>query len=246
MLKKLVFTFVSFCLLIIQAKAQNKVTTVGLQFKPIISSEIINTGPQFNQVREIGFEIAPSGGFSFGMVIRKGITEQISFETGINYTRRNYDLTITDDIIGFTGESDFRYVIYEIPITGLVNVQLGKQSFLNTSFGFAFDFLPSDWESSDTYFQHVSFRKRWVVPSLLANIGFEYRTQQKGFYYFGFSYHRPFSNITDALVAYQTPDEFGITRERERSTFEILGNYLTIDLRYFFHEDPERRSKKRK
>lgn len=244
MLKKLAFIFI--CFWGIQVLAQKKVTTFGLQFKPIISSEIVNTGPLFNQEGEIGFEIAQNGGFNFGMVIRKGFTDQISLETGINYTRRTYDLTISDDTSGFSETSSFRYIIYEIPVTGMVNVQLGRQSFLNTSFGVAFNFLPSDWESADSYFQHISFRKSWVIPSLLANMGFEYRTQEKGFYYVGFSYHRPFGNITDALVAYQTPDEFGIPRERERSVFEILGNYLTIDLRYFFHEDPERRTKQRR
>ena len=32
--------------------------------------------------------------------------------------------------------------------------------------------------------------------------------------------------------------------EKERAEFDILGNYLTLDLRYFFHEDPERTNKR--
>lgn len=219
--------------------AQKDVTTFGIQFKPILSSEIINTGPQFEQVGDIGFEIAPANGYSFGMVIRKGFTKQISVESGINFTRRNYDLTITEDSTGFIGESDFRYVIYEIPILGLVYAQLGRQSYLNTAFGFSFNFLPSNWDSFDTYFEHFSARRSWVVPSLLANVGFEYRTIDKGFWYLGFSYHRPFTEITNAGVRYME-NNF----EKERAFFEISGNYLTLDLRYFFHEDPERKNKR--
>ena len=219
--------------------AQKDVTTFGLQFKPILSSEIINTGPQFEQKGDIGFEIAPANGYSFGMVVRKGFTKQISLETGINFTRRNYDLTITEDSTNFTGESDFSYVIYEIPILGLVYVQLGRQSYLNTAFGLSMNFLPSDWDTFDTYFEHYSVRKSWVVPSLLANIGFEYRTVDKGYWYLGFSYHRPFSNITTAGARYIEG-----TFEKERAEFDILGNYLTLDLRYFFHEDPERTNKR--
>jgi len=227
-------------------KAQKNVTTFGLQFKPILSSEIINTGPQFEQVGDIGFEIDPANGYSFGMVIRKGYTDQLSFETGINFTKRNFDLTITDDSTGFVGKSDFTYVIYEIPVMGLIYVQLGRQTYLNTAFGVSLDFLPSDWDSFDTYFQHYSARKSWIVPSLLANVGFEYRTVSSGALYLGFSYHRPFSEISTAAVRYLQPDEFGNQIEQERAFFDILGNYLTIDLRYFFHEDPERRKKRRK
>lgn len=242
-MQKLFFVFLF--VISLQTFSQDRVTTFGLQFKPILSSEIINTGPQFQQVGDIGFTIDPKGGYSFGMVIRKGFTKQLSLETGINYTKRNYNLTITEDSTNFRGESDFSYVIYEIPVLGLVYVQLGRQAYLNTAFGVSFDFLPSDWDTFDNYFEHYSARKSWIVPSLLANIGFEYRTQQKGFYYLGFSYHRPFSKITTAGVRYKTVDDFGFSIEKERAFFDVLGNYLTIDLRYFFHEDPERKSRRR-
>lgn len=234
------------CLISLSGYAQKNVTTFGLQFKPIISSEIINTGPQFTQVGDIGFKVSPDGGYSFGMVIRKGITNQLSFETGINYTKRNHRLLITEDSTGFSGESDFSYVIYEIPLLALVYVQLGQQTFLNTAFGASINFLPSDWDSFDSYFQHYSRRQSWVVPSLLANVGFEYRTYEKGFIYLGFSYHRPFSRLTNAGFLYQSVNENNVFVERERAFFDISGNYLTLDLRYFFHEDPDRKKRKRR
>ena len=154
--------------------AQKQITTFGLQFKPILSSELINTGPQSEKVGDIGFEISPRGGYSFGMVVRKGFNEQFSLETGINYTRRNFGLNITEDSTGFSGSSDFRYIIYEIPILGLIYIQLGQNTYMNTAFGASLNFLPSDWESFDDYFIHYSQRESWVIPSLLANVGFEY------------------------------------------------------------------------
>ena len=220
--------------------AQKGVTTIGLQFKPILSSEIINTGPQTNEVNDIAFTIDPSGGYGFGMVVRKGFTDQLSIESGINFTRRNYDLSIERADIAFTGNSDFSYVIYEIPVLGLVYVQLGEQTFLNTAFGASPNFLPSDWDSFDYYFEHFSRRESWIVPSLLANFGFEYRTREKGYFYLGFSYHRPFSRITKTGVLYKENQV-----ELARTFFDVSGNYLTLDLRYFFHEDPELKRKKR-
>lgn len=226
-------------LLSLQIKAQQEITTFGLQFKPILSSEIINTGPQSLKEGAVDFTIEPNQGFSFGMVIRKGFNQQFSFETGINYTRRNFNLNITNDTLNFNGKSDFSYVIYEIPVLALIYVQMGRNVYLNTAFGFAANFLPSSWESNDSYFNHFSQRESWMVPSLLANIGTEYRTYDKGYFYLGFSYHRPFTNITRAGVGYVEN-----RLEKEAAFFDITGNYLTIDLRYFFHEDPEWKQKR--
>lgn len=225
----------------IQSNAQKDVTNFGIQFKPIISSEIINTGPQSLKSGAVSFTIEPNQGYNFGMIIRRGITDQFSFESGINYTKRNFNLTLINDTIDLNGNSDFSYVIYEIPVLGLIYVQLGQKLFLNTAFGASINFLPSDWQSFDTYFTHFSKRKSWIVPSLLTNVGFEYRTRKDGTFYFGFSYHRPFTEITRAGVGY-IEDRL----QKEVAGFDITGNYLTIDLRYFFHEEPlwkQRRNK---
>tara|TARA_B100001109_G_scaffold255888_1_gene262274 strand:+ start:10857 stop:11591 length:735 start_codon:yes stop_codon:yes gene_type:complete len=228
------------CVLLLAAvklKAQKEITTFGIQFKPILSSELINTGPQTQQEGDINFTIEPRAGYAFGMVIRKGFNDQFSLETGINYTQRNFKLSISEDSTGFNGSSSFKYVIYEIPVLALIYIRLGENTYMNTAFGASIDLLPSDWETIGDYYQHFSQRKSWLLPSLLANVGFEYRTYDKGYYYLGLSYHRPFTNITTAGVAYTTTD---IPRlEKESAFFDILGNYLTIDLRYFFHEKPQ-------
>lgn len=237
------FPYVLLCLLFFtmtQLNAQSNITTVGIQIKPIISAQFLNTGPQVERAGDIEFTITPTNGYSFGMVIRKGFNDQFSLETGINYTRRNYDLKITEDSTSFVGNSDFSYVIYEIPLLGLIYVQLGEKTFLNTAFGLNLNFLPSDWESFDTYFVHYSDRTYWVMPALQVNVGFEYRTYESGFLYAGFSLHRPFNTITTAGVLYKDDQVV-----KETVFFDIRGNYLTLDLRYFFHEDPERKRKRR-
>jgi hypothetical protein len=219
--------------------AQTRLTTVGLQFKPIISGEFFETGPLTNTEGAVDFTITPTNGYGFGMVIRRGFNEQFSLEAGINYTKRNYDLTIAVDSLDFSGTSDFSYVIYEIPVLGLLYVRLGENTYLNNAFGINFNFLPSDWESFDTYFRHRSYRESWMIPALQANVGFEYRTYESGFFYLGFSFHRPFANLTRAGVAYRENQQ-----DQEITYFDIPGNYLTMDIRYFFHEEPERKFKR--
>lgn len=218
------------------AWSQSEVTTFGLQLKPIISAELMNTGPQIEKVGDIEFTIEPGTGYAFGMVIRKGLNKQFSLETGINYSRRNFGLRITEDSTGFEGNSDFSYVIYEIPLLALIYVRLGENTYLNNAFGLNLNFLPSDWESFDTYFEHYSARRSWIMPALQANVGFEYRTYESGYWYLGFSFHRPFNTITVAGVLYKEDQLV-----KESAFFDIRGNYLTLDLRYFFYEPPNYR-----
>ena len=232
----LLFTLMSFFTF-----GQERVTTIGVQFKPIISSDFIGTGPQEEQIEDINYTITPRSGYAFGMVIRKGLTKQISLETGINYTRKSFDLSIVDDLSEKDIDDDFTYVIYEIPVTGLIYVQLGRQLYLNTSFGLALDFLPSDWETVSSEHYHKSFRTSWVMPALLANVGFEWRTEKDGYFYIGSSYKRPFTNITTARVGLIDANQQII----KESAFDMLGNYLTLDLRYFFHENPERKFRRK-
>ena len=77
-----------------KSQAQEKVTTFGIQLKPIIPVEFFNAGKQVQRKNDIEYINQPKFGMSFGMVIRKGLTKSLSFETGINLIRRNYDLTI--------------------------------------------------------------------------------------------------------------------------------------------------------
>ncbi len=236
---KYLFCLVFIIIAGIPLMAQEDVPTLGIQFKPILSSDIIGTGPQEVQSGEINFRVNPRNGYSFGMLIRQQITDQIALESGISYTKRNFDLSIRNDTTGFTGESDFRYIIYEIPITALVYVQVGQNAYLSNALGLSINFLPSDWESFDTYFTHFSNRQSWIVPSLLANVGAEFRTRESGIIYAGLSFHLPFTNFTRAGIGYREGD-----LELESTSFDMSGNYLTIDLRYYFHEDPAWKQKR--
>ena len=175
------------------------------------------------------------------MVIRKGITNTVSIESGINYVKRNYDLTINDPDSGFSSKSDFGMVGYEIPIEGLVFIQLSDQIFMDVAMGLSLDFYPSDIQSSAEHMLHFSAKNSWISPSILGNLGWEYRTEKSGYIYLGASYHRPFSFIYTSKIQYDNREV-----PYPSASIELLGNYLTFDIRYFFHSDPEKRKKKTK
>lgn len=232
----LILAFASFFL---QVQAQEKVITAGIQFKPIFSSKFFNTGPENVSLQNIGFKVTPEFGYCLGVVIRRGITNTISFESGINYVKRNYTFSVNDPDSSIATTSDFKMVGYEIPLQGLVFIQLSDRIFMDVALGASMDFFPSDLKTSAGYVEHYSARKSWFSPSVLANLGWELRTEKSGFIYLGASYHRPFDNIYTTFLQY---------RNRElpypEGRLDLQGNYLTFDVRYFFHSDPEKRKKK--
>lgn len=223
----------------VHSSAQKNVLTAGFQFKPIFSNKFFNVGPQTKDSSNISFTIRPSGGYNVGAIIRYGLSETFSAETGINYVKRPYELQIKDG--AYTSNTRFSIIGYEIPLSAIVFIRLSEKLFVDASLGTVFDFFPSNVQSMDTNFLHYSRRKSWIFPGVTGNFGFEYRTVKSGYFYFGASYHRPFSNIYTTTIGYYVDDTYKTGQQ-----FLLAGNYLTIDFRYYFHEDPLKKQKKKK
>ena len=228
--------------------AQERVTTFGIQVKPIIPSNLFDAGSEILSQNGIDYTVDQRVGYSFGGVIRFGITKWFSLESGISYVKRNYSLMLAHDERGFADTTRFGIIGYEIPISGLVFVRLSDEIYMNTSFGLALDMFPSEVgsEGNGDFFQR-SFRRgygannsyfNWANLGLLANIGFEYRTEESGYFYIGASYHRPFTPI------YDTQFNYIYDQTLDAGSIPLMGNYLTLDLRYFFHEEPQEKKVK--
>jgi hypothetical protein len=239
---KIKITFYIIILLVFNLKllSQERVTTFGIQLKPIIPVQFFNAGKLEVSKNNIQYTNQPKTGLSFGMVIRKGFTKSLSLETGLNFLKRNYDLTINDPDFSFSNTVDFSIVNYEIPVLCLVYVRLGRKMFMNVAGGASIDIYPTPLFTADDYYTNAVNRTNWLQPSLLANIGWEYRTEKSGYIYLGMSLHRPFQKIMTEFVNYNGFDR------KEEITFDLTGNYLTIDIRYFFHEEKEKKKKKLK
>lgn len=228
------------------SSAQKEVTTFGIQFKPIIPSKFFDSGVESIDGTQFDLTKTPRLGYNFGMVIRKGFTDAFSAELGINYTRRRFDLDIIDLGRGVDQELAYIFTAYEIPLQGLLYVQLGENVWMNGAGGFSFDMYPSDLFTSASQningefydFEQRTYRSNWLQIAVIANYGFEYRTKEDGIFYLGASYHRPFNDMAVTRVIYK------VNNVPYQEEIGISGSYLTVDFRYFFHEDPERRKKK--
>ncbi|HNQ61173.1 MAG TPA: hypothetical protein PKJ62_02195 [Bacteroidia bacterium] len=217
-------------------------TTVGLQVKPIFPVNFIGTGETLNSDLDVDFTLGLKSGYSFGMVVRRGFSDLISLESGINYVKRKYNLKIQDQ--DYSREANFRIIGYEIPVSMLVYIQLSEKLYMNVSMGSSLDMFASAVQTFDTNFNQVSFRNHVAQGAVIANIGWEWRTEKSGYIYIGASYHRPFNYIYLSRTEYVKPNKLP-TDPNAFSEVELLGNYLTIDFRYFFHEDPETRNQRR-
>lgn len=242
---KYYFSFVLIVANCFSIQAQENVTTFGFTVKPIFSSKYFRTGAKNFDNNNVSFTIEQRSGFSAGAVIRKGLTKTFSLETGISYTKRLYGLSITDS--NYSDKSDFKIIGYQIPIQALVFIRLSRTVWMNAALGPALEIFPSDVQSFNDRFLHEAVRNNRpgvFNAGLNANIGWEWRTAKSGYIYIGSSYHRSFTDLYESSVAYwrqpDKPTPYALGKQA------LAGDYFTIDLRYYFHENPERKKPKKK
>ena len=233
---------IPFLLLPFLLKGQNDLEEIsfGLQFKPIIAAAYFDAGDESAQWQEYNFNLSPRFGQSLGMIVRYNLSSTFSTETGLNLVNRRYQLSVDNSDMGLQDLSNFTLRSYELPIQILSYVKVSDKYYLNAAFGNSFNIFASDvisfGEENPFFFQSTSRRKR-TQSALIANLGMEYRTLEKGIFYLGFSLHRPWKNTArcypefdDGANSFNTQAPGG----KDVKYMDISGNYLTLDLRYFF------------
>ncbi|NOQ71978.1 MAG: hypothetical protein GQ574_08250 [Crocinitomix sp.] len=219
------------------AFGQKGVTTFGIQYKPIIPNTFIGSFEQdFNQ-NQLTSTVKQKVGHAFSFVVRQGLTKNISFETGLGFTQRNFNLDFAVEDSNYFKQGEVGFIGYEIPVKALVFIRLGESLFMNTALGASFNYFPSDVKvdipiTVGEYFSQEGAYRQKIQGALLADIGFEFRTRKSGYFYLGSSYNLPFTPIVTFAMAYEYQGGDQVAIEN------IRGSYLTIDFRYYFHEKP--------
>jgi hypothetical protein len=235
-LLNIVLGLVSFFILPIEYFAQEHEkgeTIFGLEVKAILPTSIFDAGALELGDDSIAVNVKSPSGYSMGMIIRHNFTKMFTLESGIHYASRNYPVSIENANSGFNGSSSINLVSYEIPIQWLLYIRLGEQVYMNTIFGFSMDFFPSDVTVSEYSYAYYIQRDSWVKASLLASIGFEYRTKESGYFYLGASVHSPFGNIGQFYVTYYYDD---LLTEDVTFNAPLNGTYFSVEFRYFFNK----------
>lgn len=233
--------YISFSLLFLAgeglySQAPEKRTYFGIQYRPIIGrSELLNTGPVSTSNEEFTATLTPTLGHDFGMVIRWGIGDQWAIETGIDQVRRNFEITVEDEKSPYSESMDFGMLAYQLPVKGLLYVQLGETLYMNVSAGAVAEIFPTNWSTAEDRSRQITQRYNWLQGAFSANVGFEYRSPNSGAFYLGGTFHRP---LTRAPIF---GPEVGLMRVEYRRDqrhhedfFQVPGNFITLDLKYFF------------
>lgn len=208
-------------------------TVFGIEVKGIIPTSLFGAGQIDIGDDSIAVDVKAPSGYSFGMMIRHNFSKMFSLETGIHMTNRIYKINIQNSNNNFQGDSKIEFNSFEIPIQWLLYIRLGKQFYMNTILGISLDIFPSDVTKSEQYYAYYIQRDSWIKTSLLASIGFEYRTVKSGYFYLGASIHSPFGNIGNFTVSYYHEDN--ILNEVSYNA-ALNGTYLSAEIRYFFNK----------
>ena len=225
------------CLQLAAQEPKQQRLVFGLQFKPIVPTEVTRTLQESFVQNDITYVNKQRNGYALGMYMRKSFNKRYAIETGINYVVRKYRTTINvPDSVPLSDSLDFRIVGYEIPVTGLIFVKLGEQLYMNNAFGLSFNMFPSDVAAGNQVYQQIGRKQGWLQPALLANHGYEFRSKKSGIFYLGATLQLPFWDM------YRLTTNYRQEPRNESTPSRLNGTYFTIDLRYAFHEEAEKKS----
>lgn len=212
----------------------------GVQVKPLIPFGLV--GDKAFDIKEDGFEtnISPLVGYSYGGVVRIGLTELLAIETGINYTRRNYRASYSVPDSNVYAQDELGYVSFDIPINFLVYIKLGQQLYMNVGIGASGNFNASNIRSlinpeGKHLFIFEGRRLHFFDFNANADVGFEYRTPNSGTVYLGLSGRVPFSPTLAIASEYRNGTSKTI------SYGMVEGSTFSLSLKYFFHNQKRKK-----
>lgn len=173
-------------------------------------------------------------GVTFGATVRIGVTKRFSIETGITQVRRNYTTYVSIPDSNVNDQQKLTFINYDIPLNGLVYVQLSERWFMDASLGVSIVHYPSDvrdsMKPSNTEVVNVELRRTArTYFAFNAGLGFEYRTPKIGNFFLGFGVKVPFKPPYIGVTIYNKVG-YG---SKLTSYVPISAGYFTIDFRYF-------------
>ena len=205
----------------------------GIQIRPVFPTSFI--GSPETSLSKDGFNVKINHkiGYSFGGTVRVGLTKLMALETGLNFTERNFNLEMEVPDSNAFATNSMSFIEYDLPINGLIYIQLAENWFMNASIGFALTYKPTDVRifnspGGENTFTIFGVRGSKVGIDANANVGFEFRTKKKGFFYLGGSARVPFSPVFDIVANYQWQGNL------IQAIGEVDGSFLAIDFKYFF------------
>lgn len=230
----------------LNSSGQKKTVVFGIHAEPIIPSKMFRIQTEDIVKENITFSIIPRSGYLFGTHLAVNMNKRFTIESGINLIKREINIKAREEnhetTLGFNIHN------FEIPLASTFYVRLAEKLYMGQTVGFSFQMLPSHLTSRITWiddqgviskFEQLSLRRNWLVSSFKGSVGFEYRTTEKGFIYFGAVYHL-FTKLYNTRITYKTSTIDELFEVKPQSDF------FGFMLRYSFPPSPLLQNTKKK
>lgn len=216
-----------------QARSKKKADNYfGFQYKPLIPVSVVGDRPF--EIGEGPFTsvVAPRLGYTYGGIVRIGITELLAIETGISYTKRNFSIDYDVPDSSIVANDGLSYINFDIPINFLVYIKLSDKFYMNSSLGTSLIYYPSNVRAvvnpeGKHQFIFEGRRMSFFSADINANVGFEFRTEKNGIFYVGASGKIPLTPVLRIATEYRYDTEKFVAFS------EIQGAQVSLDFKYF-------------
>jgi hypothetical protein len=234
---RLAVIFLLFIHVVLSQAVKEKIPSYfGFQVKPIFPGVFIGTTSFDSNISGFNTTFSQAIGYSFGGVVRAGITKLIAIETGINLTQRNYKFSSSIPDSNIYVDSRLRYLTYDIPISALFYIRLADKMYMNVSIGAALSYNPTVvgvkiMPKGYHDIRQIALGKK-IVGEAIGNVGFEYRTPKSGIFYLGAAARVPFAPLFYLKSEYRYQ---GIYLETDaQNQGRVDGSYISLEVKYFF------------
>ena len=96
----------------------------GFQYQSVIPNNLIGQTSLSITNESFSSSIQQRLGYSMGATVRFGITDLIAFETGINFTKRNFDITMELPDSNLVVSDQPSFIEYSIPLNCLIYIKM--------------------------------------------------------------------------------------------------------------------------
>lgn len=212
-----------------------KQTLFGFQYSAIMPGNLIQKNNYQFESDSVNYSIHNSFSNSYGVEIRHYFTYRFAINTGILYTKRNISVDFRSQYptqsrgTDTTFSRDLRFIAFEIPLKLSGYVRLSNEIYMSIAGGVNLNFYPSHIRTDNVYMQRIG-SMGWMFFQLgySGSLGWEFRTTDNGIIYLGASYQARIDHMASILFfekeTIHTADYY----------HNVNGNYLSIDIKYFF------------
>lgn len=207
----------------------NKSTKLGIHFSPLIPNKFLqktnyntNTG-----ICDYNIDVLPS--YQTGIEIRYDFTKRFALNSGINFIKRNYKQTVKH--LNYSEDTITHFTAYEIPLVGLLYVQMSELWYMNMGYGLCVSFFPTETYTNGAYVENYIKRRNWLHVGMNALVGWEYRSYDYGTFYFGMAYQRYHKTMAFYNIQFENQNMIEITQ------FLVKGSYFALNFKYYFPQN---------